>query len=57
MEIILCFSSSIFESLSFFLLFDSGCEKSGPFLLHAYLKDTILKNRSVFLSMWHYADA
>jgi len=55
MEIILSFSVGPFEAFSFLSLLESGCEKSGPFLLHTYLKDMILEDLSVFLSVWFHA--
>lgn len=55
MEIILSFLAGPFESLSFLSLLDSGCENSGPFLLHKYFKDMILKDHPVFPSVWFHA--
>lgn len=50
------FLAGHFESLSFLSLLDGGYEKKpGPFLLHTYLKDVILKDQSVLLSVWFHA--
>lgn len=55
MEITLSFQQVILNPFLFSHYLIVAMKKTGPFLLHTYLKDVVLKDQSVLLSVWFHA--